>query len=517
MCLAFGLAMASQAYSATLGLTDIATYYVPGLTGSIEDVRFNDTDSDGSPEILACDGETLVLYCPNTDMVVFEKPLDPRQMDYALIFEDVNRDLIPDIVIGCYFEAGNFGPDTVCLLEFYDGATGYSTSDSFFFEAQIELALTKSSPFSFVDFSCTDINDDGFNDFLFSYDRYRTASMGFFDVQTTMGQTSRYTNFPDQVDWDRTVLLSNIHQAGTFETEKVLVGTRYSTFSLIPGDIEATGWVEFISGGGDSVASIGQTTTSQCHGDSSIQLSTMELICIGDIHPNSDDQDIVVRSHWSQTCYTDDAVSFDSSMTTTRLYRLRSLDEIDLLWSDLNPAITSNIHYLTNFPGYFFGAKDGTVYKMSGLNGEIELTSDPLDVDTILWRNESDLSGGDLVTVKNQTLEIYTVDMFTDVNSVDNSSVLPESFHLGQPYPNPFNPSCVIEYSISERAYTTIAVYNILGHKVASLVDGIIPAGNHRAVWNGTDQSGKPVASGIYLYRMEAGEFVDSRKMLLLK
>ncbi len=509
--------MASQACSASLGLTHIATYYVPSLAGSIEDVHFNDADSDGSPEILACDGETLVLYCPKTDIVYLEKLLDPRQIDYALTFEDINHDLIPDVVIGCYFEPGSFGPDTVCMLEFYDGAAGYSTSDSLFFEAQIELAVSKSSPFSSVDLECMDLNDDGYNDFLFSYDRYRIASMGFLDALATMGQTSRYTNFPDQVDWVRTALLSNIHQAETFEAEKVLVGSRYSTFSRIPGNIDATGWVEFISSGGDSVASIGQTMASQCDGDSSVQLSAMELICVGNIHPYSDDQDIVVRSHWSQTCYTDDTVSFDSSITTIRLYQFRSLDEIDLLWSNLNPAVTSNIQYLANFPGYFFGAKDGIVYKLSGLNGEIELTSDPMDIDTILWCNEFDLSGGDLVTVTNQTLEVYTVDLFTDVDAGDNTSVQPKSFHLGQPYPNPFNPSCVIEYSIPERSHTTIAVYNILGHKVATLVDRIKPAGRHSIRWYGKDDSGNPAASGIYLYRMEAGKFVGLRKMLLLK
>ena len=510
--------MVSQACSASLGLTHVTTYYVPGLVGSIEDVHFNDIDSDGSPEILACDGEALILYSPKTDIVHLEKPLDPRQIDYALTFEDINHDLIPDVVIGCYFEAGSFGPDTVCILEFYDGAAGYSTSDSLFFEAQIELPATKSSPFSSVDLECMDLNDDGLGDLLFSYDRYRIASMGLFDVQTTMGQTSLFTNFPDLVDWDRMALLSNVHLAGMFESEKILVGTRYSTFSRIPGNIDATGWVEFISSGGDSVASIGgQTMASLCDGDSSVQLSAMELICVGDIHSYSDDQDIVVRSHWSQACYTDDTVSFDTSIITTRLYRLRSLDEIDLLWSDLDPAVTSNIQYLANFPGYFFGAKDGIVYKLSGLNGEIELTSDPLDIDTILWCNEFVLSGGDLVTVTNQTLEVYTVDLFTDVETVDNDSVRPESFHLDQPYPNPFNPSCVIEYSIPERSHTTIAVYNILGQKVATLVDGIKPAGRHSIEWYGKDDSGNPAASGIYLYRIEAGKFVGARKMLLLK
>jgi len=104
----------------------------------------------------------------------------------------------------------------------------------------------------------------------------------------------------------------------------------------------------------------------------------------------------------------------------------------------------------------------------------------------------------------------------TDVEQ-DLPSGLPSAYVLHQNYPNPFNPSTVIEYSIPRRSQVEITLYNLLGQKVKTLVDKAEPAGNYSAYWNGTDYSGKPVASGVYLYRLKAGDFVETRKMILLK
>ncbi|MEW6412118.1 MAG: C1 family peptidase [Candidatus Zixiibacteriota bacterium] len=94
---------------------------------------------------------------------------------------------------------------------------------------------------------------------------------------------------------------------------------------------------------------------------------------------------------------------------------------------------------------------------------------------------------------------------------------LPTQFRLGKNYPNPFNPSTIIEYSLTSRATVKLDVYNVLGQKIKTLVDATMPAGNHSVVWNGTDDSGNPVASGMYLYQIQAGVQTETRKMLLLK
>ncbi len=94
---------------------------------------------------------------------------------------------------------------------------------------------------------------------------------------------------------------------------------------------------------------------------------------------------------------------------------------------------------------------------------------------------------------------------------------LPSDYHLSQNYPNPFNPGTEIRYICPLASHVTLEVFNIAGQKVATLVDGRVSPGRHSVWWNGEDDSGKQLASGIYFYRLEAGEFAATRKMILLK
>ncbi|RME18843.1 MAG: T9SS C-terminal target domain-containing protein, partial [Candidatus Zixiibacteriota bacterium] len=110
---------------------------------------------------------------------------------------------------------------------------------------------------------------------------------------------------------------------------------------------------------------------------------------------------------------------------------------------------------------------------------------------------------------------LLSPDIITDVDN-DNSP-LPNTFALGQNYPNPFNPTTTIEYSIPRRSRVVIDIFNVLGQSVRRLVDEKAEAGTHSVVWDGRTNGGRPVASGVYLYRITAGEFVRTRKMLLLK
>ena len=91
------------------------------------------------------------------------------------------------------------------------------------------------------------------------------------------------------------------------------------------------------------------------------------------------------------------------------------------------------------------------------------------------------------------------------------------SFALGQNYPNPFNPSTVIEYNVPVRSNVEIAIFNVIGQQVATVVNDMHEAGSHRATWNGKNSFGKPVASGIYFYQMRAGSFEQVKKMMLMK
>ena len=93
----------------------------------------------------------------------------------------------------------------------------------------------------------------------------------------------------------------------------------------------------------------------------------------------------------------------------------------------------------------------------------------------------------------------------------------PERFELSQNYPNPFNPVTRINYQLPEMTLVTLKVYNLLGREVITLVDDQVEAGYHTAMWNGLDEFGNRVSSGIYYYRLVAGSRVETKKMVLLK
>ena len=97
------------------------------------------------------------------------------------------------------------------------------------------------------------------------------------------------------------------------------------------------------------------------------------------------------------------------------------------------------------------------------------------------------------------------------------SETLPRTLVLEQNYPNPFNPETVIGFALPNRSQVTLEVYNLLGQKVKTLFNGVLPAGHHQVTWNGTDAQGRPVASGVYIYRLNAGEKQQVRKMILMR
>jgi len=101
--------------------------------------------------------------------------------------------------------------------------------------------------------------------------------------------------------------------------------------------------------------------------------------------------------------------------------------------------------------------------------------------------------------------------------SAAKKAELPEGYELSQNYPNPFNPSTQIAYSLPQAEHVTIEIFNINGRLIKTLVDKMMPAGDHTVEWNATNEIGDRVSSGVYLYRFSAGEISQSKKMTLVK
>ena len=100
--------------------------------------------------------------------------------------------------------------------------------------------------------------------------------------------------------------------------------------------------------------------------------------------------------------------------------------------------------------------------------------------------------------------------------STDRGTALPTDFALGQNYPNPFNPSTIIPYQLPAAGHVRLEVFNVLGQRLATLVDAERSAGVHTAQWDGTDAAGRAVGAGVYIYRLSSGGMTESRRMVLV-
>ena len=104
----------------------------------------------------------------------------------------------------------------------------------------------------------------------------------------------------------------------------------------------------------------------------------------------------------------------------------------------------------------------------------------------------------------------------TAVETSDQASV-PQAFSLAQNAPNPFNSNTVIRFALPQSSQVELTIYNLLGQPVAVLVQGPSEAGTFSVRWDGRDQAGHELTSGVYLYQLRAGEYTEVRKLLLLR
>ncbi|MCH8956849.1 T9SS type A sorting domain-containing protein, partial [candidate division KSB1 bacterium] len=102
-------------------------------------------------------------------------------------------------------------------------------------------------------------------------------------------------------------------------------------------------------------------------------------------------------------------------------------------------------------------------------------------------------------------------------DDVTVQETIPEGYALEQNYPNPFNPSTTITFGVPEASEVKLAIYNLRGQLIQTLHSGPIAAGQHSVVWNGNDFRGAKVASGVYVYRLEAKDLVMTKKLVLMK
>ena len=224
-------------------------------------------------------------------------------------------------------------------------------------------------------------------------------------------------------------------------------------------------------------------------------------------------------------------------------------------WSDpnnLQPYYTSLIHIRDENPalqqGGFMRLKTtagDSVYaylRMSGndrvivvsnffsneVNTILDVPADTLHLDSTKTWYANDVLNSTTQPVTAQSLGSFGVNLApyqseiielanSPLTAVDEKPVTPRRFRLLQNFPNPFNPTTTIQYEIPKQERVTLEIYDVLGQRVATLVNGMLQPGEYSAVWRGTNNEGIHVATGVYFYRLRAGDFLSVKKMLLLK
>ena len=99
----------------------------------------------------------------------------------------------------------------------------------------------------------------------------------------------------------------------------------------------------------------------------------------------------------------------------------------------------------------------------------------------------------------------------------DLGIAIPDEFAIHQNYPNPFNPVTRLRYDLPEQATENITIYDMLGRQVKTLINEYQDPGYRSIIWDATNDYGKPVSAGMYLYQIHAGEYLQTKKMVLLK
>jgi len=180
-------------------------------------------------------------------------------------------------------------------------------------------------------------------------------------------------------------------------------------------------------------------------------------------------------------------------------------------------------------PAYVAGDGDEILKEMEGLiHYEYAEPQDPAQVahgstaflfyenGNFEWEVESSWTNDRLAV---GVLGLFSLDDPVSVDDKDGTPAgIPDDYKLFDNFPNPFNPSTQIQFALPEAADVLLEVYDILGRRVTTLINNEhYGAGNHTVTWNAQDQMGRTVSSGLYIYRFQAGDFVESKRMMFLK
>lgn len=229
----------------------------------------------------------------------------------------------------------------------------------------------------------------------------------------------------------------------------------------------------------------------------------------------------------NNTAYVDVNLNFSSTNPGTYLVTADTevIEDINTADNKIILVIAGWLPNETRDPGYWnyrvLAASDPQDFNLNSI-GEVSQFTASIDLDISLYEDhgayeEAELRAVAIVQSYDNLMVLQSEMIQFGMSDSPESEVVPESVTLNQNWPNPFNPETTISFSTKEACFTKLAIYNPLGQKIKTLVNQSLNAGDYSYSWQGNDEDGKAVSSGIYFYILKSGDNIKTKKMVLLK
>ncbi len=492
----------AAADAAYIEFQPVQTYIIPGA-GSIQYARFNDLDLDHSPEVLAIDTDKVVLYSPTLDSVLYSMLIGPAG-SRQVIFDDVNRDGVPDVVEGSADETGAIPAyariNMVDGLSIWLGFPQILTREYFIEQEPVWL----SSTLGFL--KAADVNLDGKSELLFSYD---TAYSNYSWDYEFGGITRCYYSFPDSLLWRRPQMFLGLWPLGSGNWLTSVYGGYYNDLPGMSYAFEADLKI-YNSLGGEQAGITGGLAANKKAVLSGGSTTITYPKCIGNLIADIPGTEILASY---SNCVSSGPPEFTYTCNSQlRMYNFVPPDSLEPVWQLDGVGIPWNVLAQGGFSGHYLGFQGNTLNLYEGASGSVSYSTTNVPAGRRQWCYPFSDSLPYLAVMNADTVALYSLAVSTAVDDGGEGTPVPSVLAIGAPHPNPFNAVQTISLKAKPGQYLTVDIFNLLGQKVATIFDGRVATAEFDIPWK-ADQ----LPSGIYFIRGTSGGEAVTVKSILIK
>ncbi len=484
----------------------------------------NDFTSDGIPDILACAGDDgggtgpkrVWLFDGTNGNLVWQHLFDVA-IASVISIEDATNDGVPEVVCG---ESVNTGTAEVHLLNGSNGNVIYSWDSN----SSAVMALS----------TISDGNGDGREDFC--YGDYQGDIVAYSSVNTLLWSASLgsgiLTHFDNLSSNLGEFILPSILGNYTFPVINTSNGSYqwtiapggYTLDSAPVADINGDETNDVLIGiydnsGGNHKVIAASGTDGQTIYETYPGSAVEQVMAIDDLDGNGSSE--IVYGLRNGNVYCISGGTNGTQPNQVPVITNISLDPPNPYTSDpvtISATITDDHGIISATCYWEYGtiANPTAIPMIPSTSPDVYSTVTPIPEDTLGLDVYYYIVAQDAIDSTTSPTMVYSI-TDTTVAIIAENNQLPQHFKIHQNYPNPFNPTTTLNYDLPEKSFVTIVIFDVLGRMTKTLSNNVVDAGYHSITWDGTDRIGNQVGAGVYFYQIRSGEFVQTKKMLLIK